>query len=193
MKRIALIKDGVVDSVTVIQDNERFEAPKKFIAVESETANVGNLYDGSSFSEPPPKPMEPVALIGYASRFRRDVINLTPLDFDLASPGEDPKVIKILILPECLEDILRLAFIAEKTGKNVKLAFTDRFGGQVNIVELSPQQIEDLHFRVAERAARSLEILASVVEAINSKHITSIADVENPEKASAVKLGSWIR
>jgi hypothetical protein len=186
VKRIGLIKNGVVQSIVVIKDNEHFDAPKKFTAIESESANIGDLYDGSSFSLPPPKRLKREELIAYAYKLRRDFASMVPMGFNLAAPGDDPRIIKIL-LSECQDDVIQLAYIAEKTGKNVKLVYAG------NVVELSPDQAAGLRHKIAERVAYSHNLLASIIGAINSGHICSMADIENPEKATAIKLSSWKR
>lgn len=56
-KRFALITDGVVSNIV----EQEVTPPAVFNPVESNTAQIGDLFDGTSFSKPAEQPPEPLA------------------------------------------------------------------------------------------------------------------------------------
>lgn len=56
----ALVKDGVVENVIVLDDPEGFAAPEGYLLIPSNGVSVGWRWDGEAFSpRPPPRPVLP--------------------------------------------------------------------------------------------------------------------------------------
>ncbi len=58
--RYALIKDGVVFNTILLEDGSDWAPDEGVTAVKSETANIGDSYDGETFTSPPVTPSPPI-------------------------------------------------------------------------------------------------------------------------------------
>lgn len=83
--RTALIKDGAVTGVIVIGDE--YTAPDGVTAVASDTANIGDTYDGKAFSPPTPPAPTQDQLLAYASRKQNEMLAQV-WSFNVAAQGQ---------------------------------------------------------------------------------------------------------
>lgn len=179
-KRMALMKGGIVHEIVI--GGPQFAVPKGFDVVETDHANIGDAYDGKAFAVQAQQ-LDPEQLMEYARR-RREVVVMNFMTFNLAKPGNDPKIVKIHIT-RVYNDIIDLAHLAELTGDDVTFVLPDE------TITLTSAQAIDLRNRVAKLVGHSHMLLAKILDAIKSGHIASIAHVDFPEQATAVKLPSW--
>jgi hypothetical protein len=63
------------------------------------------------------------------------------------------------------------------------------FKGQA--IDFDASQITQLHKLIAERVAKMQAILGSIAHAIEAGQITSIEEIDSPEKIEGLKLDSW--
>lgn len=184
MKRIALVEKGVVHDIVMV--GHEYEAPKGSLAIESETANIGDKHDGNVFIKPNPPSikMTPQGLIEYVRLYRASIVN-SGIDFNLASPGEDLKIVRIPGNSSIREEIRDLAWLAEVTGEDTILVTNN------DVLTLSAKQIVTLRERLAEHIHRSHIVAAKLIDGIIHKHVTSKNEIEAPEKAANVKIPGW--
>jgi hypothetical protein len=177
--RVAWIKQGkVVDVVMAALDHK---PPKGIIAVASETADIGDTYDGTNFRKNyEPRPKE--ELRAYVREYCNAVIR-AGIKFNLAD-SEDG-VVKIK--GDSIGDIEALSWIAETHDKEVTLVTKD------HVLKLKKEQIIELRKLVLENIAYCHELAGKLLECVETGHIAHFREIHEPETVTAVKLGSWHR
>jgi hypothetical protein len=179
--RVAWIKQGkVVDVVMAALDHK---PPKGIIAVASETADIGDTYDGTNFRKKhEPRPKE--ELRAYVREYCNAVIK-AGIKFNLSGPGDDYKIVKIKV--DNAEVIEALAWVAETHDKDVTLITKDA------ALKLSNEKIIELRKLVRENIAHCHELAGKLIEGIDAGHIAHFREIHEPETVTAVKLDSWHR
>lgn len=90
--RTALIKAAVVTQVVIASAD--YEPPKGVKAVASDTANVGDHWDGAHFTAPDPAPLTATQLVAYAEA-KALVIEHSGLTINVAAADAPPKNIAV--------------------------------------------------------------------------------------------------
>jgi hypothetical protein len=178
MKRLALIKNGVVHDIVIAGD--QYEPPEGMTAREHVSANIGDMHDGAGGFSPVQKQLSRDELYAYARRKRKMIIK-TGLDFNLAAPGGDPHIVRIPTTDEYREAFAALASV----GEPAIVALPDQN------VSLTGAQIFEINRRIVGYVARSITVLASIIDGITANQISSTAHIDIPETATAVKLLPW--
>lgn len=107
--RIAVIEQGVVTSVIVA--GEGWQEMLGIEGVESDTANVGDLWDGEAFTAPAPPPPTESELLAYAALKRWQVetggivVSGTAVRTDETSQAKIQGAVQLLAADETLTEI----------------------------------------------------------------------------------------
>ena len=168
LKRTALIKNSKVHNIIMAETDYR--PPKGLTVIETETADIGDSYDGENFAKPEP-PHSKGELISHAKLWFQTEIN-RGVTFDLADPGDPPQIVQIPADNTTREEIAALAFVAELDRKDLSLVTRDR------VLSLSPDHILNLREGIMRHVAESYARLADQIRAIEEGRITSIGEID---------------
>ena len=171
--RLAIIENGEV--VNVIRVGPGFQPPHGVVAIETDTANIGDFHDGESFITRPVK-FSKADLISYAHIRLDNVLNIgISVDFDEA-------VINIPADSATCAKVHALAWVAEAHDKSATLVIRD------TILRVSPEEISHIYESLMMHIARCYDVFGAVLKAIEDGGITSIEGVNSPE---TVNLDPW--
>jgi hypothetical protein len=182
-KRHVLVKGGKV--IDLVMPGPGYQPPKGCSLVESETANIGDAYQGGKFTAFE-RPVSKEQLREYVRERRNGSLN-TDLDFNLAEPGNDPVIIQIPMSTIFRGEIIDLAWLAEVTGEDTTLVIRDR------VLTLTPKQIMAIRERIAEHIRRSHRVAAKLLEGVEKASIPSLREIDKPETATAIKIDPWVK
>ena len=90
-KRHVLVKGGKV--VDLVMPGLGYKPPQGTLMIESNTANIGDMYDGSKFTAFD-RPVTREELKDYLWQRRRNAVT-GGIDVNLAEPGEKPNIVNI--------------------------------------------------------------------------------------------------
>lgn len=110
MIRTAMIENGVVTNVTMHDPESDWTAPDGAILVASESAGIGDTWDGETFAKPPPTREQAAAAI-RAKLSEIDARSIRPLrailDAQATGRAPDPADMAILVNLKAEADALR--------------------------------------------------------------------------------------
>jgi len=179
MSRHVLVKDGKVQDA--VMPGPGYKPPKGFRMIKSDTANIGDSYDGGEFASCGVLETTKEQWKDYV-RFLREVIVKDGIEFDIAEPGADPKLVKIHTDIAQRDEIRSLAQLAKAFGEDVVLVTKD------DVLTLSAGKIEELSVRVAKFIDNSHKIAAKLIDGIEQGRISSRDSIDHPE---TLEIGSW--
>lgn len=181
--RTAIVRKGKVEEVII--HGPQWDAPKGVTLVQSDTANIGDLFDGSVFT--PPVISHSKEQLSRKAKSHRTVVSSQGIDVDIAMPGNDPILVNIDTSPPRLIELQALVHIAEQDPKFVATWVTD--GGDV--LALDTRQLLKVRDAAFKHVAHTHELLGKMLKAIDTGHVASMREVYKPESATAVALPSW--
>lgn len=161
--RIAFHADGVCTHVLVCAEGWENLFPG-LTGVPSDTANVGDLWDGAGFTPPPPPPPAPADLLAYAAdkRWRVETGGIMVADIPVATDDRS----KLLVLGAA-----RLAYASE--------AFTTPFkAADGSLHTLTAAQVIAISDAGSAHVQATFETFAAVAEQIEAGAITTFAAVD---------------
>ena len=175
-----LIEGGKV--CNVVMPGPGYRPPNGNTLIESETANIGDEYDGKQFVAVD-RPISKEELNKYVHLLRDEAFK--KIDFNFAEPGDEQKIINISIPAALREEIRDLAWLAEITGEDTILVVGD------DVLTLSPKQLAKLRRRIADYIHHSHAVAAKLIDGIERALITSLSEIDKPETATALKVAPW--
>lgn len=182
-KRAVIVRKGRVHDV--IMTGPSYIPPPDGKLVFSDTANIGDVHDGKTFSMHEPAQTQE-ELYAYA-RLKLETMSKAGIDFDLADPGDDPKVVRIYTDYITLNDIMSLSWVAEIDQEDVTLVTRDQ------VLHMSPAAIVRLREAVTRHVAHAHKVAGQLFKHIETRHIAHRREIDAPETATAVKMESWHR
>jgi hypothetical protein len=168
VKRLALVKDNMVQQVVLVEDNQvdAFEAPEGHEKILNEEVSVGDSYDGSNFHWPVP---DQGSLIMHARRRYGDH------GYIRHKVGDTVLVVDML---------QRYTFdsLAERAKRDP--SFTTRWVMwqfiPAVVVPLNAQQIIAFHDKMVDHDCHRQHAFAEIIDAIHDGRITTHVQVDNP-------------
>ena len=168
MKRIALIKDKKVHNVITAEPG--YKPPKGFTAVEAETADIGDVYDGKTFTAADFK-LSKANLIHEAKLRFDSAINLG-ISFDLAEPGEAQQIVRIPADIASRAEIMALAFVAEIESQDLSSVTRDC------VLRLTSKHILGIREQVMRHVMEKHALLADLIQAIEEERVTNSGEID---------------
>lgn len=186
--RTALVnnKDGKVEDVIIHGPN--WEAPKGFILVPSENANIGDLYDGDKFTTPEPA-SHPVEYLARKAKSRRRAMARAGVLVDIAHPGNDPILVNVDTTELRLNELIAFVHMAEADPNFVAVWVMDND----DVLTLNAAQIFKVRDVVFKHIAHTHAVLGTMMKAIETGHVAHIREVNKPETATAIELPAWTK
>ena len=170
MKRLALVKDGKVQNVVLVHDNQvnDYPVPEGHTAHVSETAGVDDHYDGHNFVRPP---ASIYTLTSHAGR----------RFYDHAYSRHDAGGGFIVEVDQMNHDFLSRLAAKARHDSTVSTPWVHwRDDGSQNVFMLNAQQIIALDDAVTRHSEARQRAWAGVVQAIKDGVITTDYGVDHP-------------
>ncbi|QGM46743.1 hypothetical protein [Methylocystis heyeri] len=176
MTRTALIKGAKGPVEHVVLAGKDWVFPEGYTAVASETANVGDVYDGAGFTAPPSPAPTATELAAYA-RSKQAAIAGGMILVHIGAQS-----VEVSLDPQSLAALNGAAALASG---NPGAVFT--WVGSVGGTQLTSAQILTIYGVAHAFVQNSFTTLGAVLAAIAAGAITTFAQVDNPP----TPLPSW--
>lgn len=188
MQRVAVLDNHTNIVREIVNAGPHWKAPDGYLAIESDLANEGDFYNGEEFV-PVEKSLPKADLLACAKR-RHLAVMRGGFTFDIAgldgAADIGPTIVRIPATAEYRDQIIEQAYLAQTDAWGPYfLALPDR------TIKVTPQQIIAIRHMLARHVTRATVILAQLNDAINAGKVTSRAEIDFPETATAIKLQSW--
>jgi hypothetical protein len=183
--RYALVRKGLVEEVVIA--DEKYVPPSDMIAVKSDTANIGNKFDGNTFSTVV-TPQTKNVLLYYASR-KQSVIAQGGITVSLTPVGlTSPVDIKVDTNTTGRTDLTMLADQAKSDA-----GFTEEWIQDNTSYTLNAAHILQLSTAVQSFVSSTYSKYGAILKSIESGAITTTQQIDNPEtiKVGTTPLRSW--
>lgn len=172
--RTALIQNGVVQSV--VMAGTGYTAPAGMTAVATDTANIGDAYNGTTFTPAVPEVVTPIAqqLATYASAKQAKIMT-SGISVNVAASGQAANNI------EASTDTASLVLLqgaALQAQANAAATFNWVSNGAA--VTLTSAQMLTILSAVTTFLQATFTTLAQVLYAVNAGTITTTAEVDTP-------------
>ncbi len=176
-KRVAVVdSNGIVRGI--LSAGPAWHPPEGYSIIESEVANEGDFFNGETFV-PVEKPLPKAALLAYAKQRHLAVMRA----------GFTWLGVKIPATAEYRDPIIEQAYLAQTDGWVGWEPYFLALPGAA--IQVTPEQILTIRHMLARHVTRATVILAQLNDAINAGKVTSRAEIDFPETATAIKLQSW--
>lgn len=177
MPNYAIIENGVV--VNIIVANSFYTPPAGQLAIQSDTAQIGWVYENNEFIAPNDVPPSKSVLMSYASD-KQAALAAASITVNIAAAGQPALNVVAAYNAELQEDV-RLA----QVNPNQMFTWLDTSGSSA---KLTAAQVLALYAGVGAYRQATLSVLADVNNAINEGKITEYAQIDNP---TLVGLEVW--
>lgn len=185
--RAALVnKKGKVEDVVI--HGTPWDAPKGFTVVPSESANIGDLYDGTKFTTPEPD-SHPVEYLARRAKSHRRAMARAGVSVNIGLPGSDPIMVKVDTTEIRLNELNVFVHMAEADPKFVTMWVMDNG----DILKLDARQIFIVRDAVFKHIAHTHSVLGTMIKAIETGHVAHVREVHRPETATAITMPPWIK
>jgi hypothetical protein len=168
-KRAVLVEAGKV--IDVVMPGPGYKPPNDIHLVASDTANIGDSFDGVSFTRAIRKDSKK-ELMEFVRAYREVVVKE---GIDFAPDGKD-----FVKIPAALYEEIRA--IAEVAEDKISIVTPDK------ILTLNQEQLTRLRLGVADHIHKSHAIAAKLIDGVHKGLITSRGEIAKPETA---QIASW--
>lgn len=172
MKRIALVANNTVENIIMVSD--RFESPDGVLAIETESANIGDAYDGVDFI-PAKREFSKDEMVAIAIGYHKGAMSAG------AEVNIDGEVIKIPVNIDTYMDVVALASVADSRDTDLTLVIPNK------ILKLSKLKIKEVHDAIVHHVVNCQDTLGRTIEGIINGDIASIGEIDDSWRSAYAK------